>query len=103
MVGGYGNRASTSTEWYDSIIYQWQFGPEIITPRKNCGVVILEDNFLVAVGGISSEYPLQSVDFLDLSSESLCWKPTVDMLEERSDLGVGVINNYLYAVSYVKL
>jgi len=42
---------------------------------------------------------LKSVDVLDLSSESPCWKSDVDMLIKRKDLGVGVINNFLYVVS----
>jgi len=44
---------------------------------------------------------LKSVDVLDLFSESPCWKPSVDMLVRRKDLGVGVINNVLYVVSYM--
>lgn len=44
---------------------------------------------------------IMSVDMLYLSIESPCWKSSVDMLVNREDLGVGVINDYLYAVSYI--
>jgi len=53
------------------------------------------------MGGHSIGSIVRSVDVLDLFSESPCWKPTVDMLVNRTELGVGVINNYLYAVSYI--
>ena len=47
--------------------------------------------------------PYRFIDVLDLTSESSCWKPFVDMLVKRSQLGVGVINNCLYAVCYVEI
>jgi len=56
-----------------------------------------------ALGGISLRSPLMSVAVLDISSESACWKSSVDMLVTRKQLGVGVLNNYLYAVSYVEI
>ena len=40
---------------------------------------------------------------LDLSSESPCWQPSVDMLVERRLSGFGVINDKIYAVSNVEL
>jgi len=38
---------------------------------------------------------------LDLSAETLKWKSGQDMLVERKMVGVGVINNNIYAVSNV--
>jgi len=103
VIGGLGNKASGSTEWYDSKIHRWQFGPTIITPSTDGCVAVLKDNLVFALGGSSSGSILQSVDVLDLSSESPCWESSVDMLVTRKELGVGVINNYLHAVSYVEL
>ncbi|XP_060875473.1 ring canal kelch homolog [Metopolophium dirhodum] len=97
VVGGFGNKANSSTEWYDPKINRWQFGPKMITRRCRGGLAVVKDNFVFAMGG-SPESLYQSVDVLDLSLESPCWKSSVDMLVNREDLGVGVINNYLYAV-----
>jgi len=103
VVGGSGNIASGSTEWYDSKINRWKFGPKMLTPITAAGVAVLKDNLVFALGGNSLESPLKSVDVLDLSSESACWKSAVDMLVTRKQLGVGVLNNCLYAVSYVEI
>jgi len=54
------------------------------------------------VGGYY-ESELRSVFVLDLSSESPCWQPSVDMLVERDSLRVGVINDNIYAVSNIGL
>jgi len=56
------------------------------------------------VGGNVYDFePHRSVYMLDLSSESPCWQPSVDMLVERKLSGVGVINDNIYAVSNVEL
>jgi len=103
VIGGLGIEASGSTEWYDSKINRWQFGPKIIPLCTYASVAVLKDNFLFALVDNSSLSILQSVDALDLSSESLCWNSSVNMLVTRTEFGVGVINNYLYAVSFVEL
>ncbi|XP_001948815.2 kelch-like protein 3 isoform X2 [Acyrthosiphon pisum] len=97
VVGGQGAKAIGSTEWYDPQINRWQIGPEMITRRCRGGVAVLKDNFVFAVGGVFKTLH-QSVDVLDLTSESPCWKPTADMLVKRKELGVGVIKDCLYAV-----
>jgi len=74
----------------------------MITRRCRGGLAVVKDNFVFAMGG-SPESLYQSVDVLDLSLESPSWKSSVDMLVNREDLGVGVINNYLYAVSDIML
>ncbi|XP_016657237.1 ring canal kelch homolog [Acyrthosiphon pisum] len=94
VIGGHGN----STECYNSKINQWNFGPEMITTRFHAGLAVLKDNCVFAVGGIRLNSTFKSVEVLNLSSETPCWKLSVDMLVERSALGVGIINNYLYAV-----
>jgi len=55
------------------------------------------------VGGyVHGLSPYRCVHVLDLTSESLYWKPSEDMLIERQFLRVGVINNNIYAVSIVE-
>ncbi|XP_060871866.1 kelch-like protein 2 isoform X2 [Metopolophium dirhodum] len=95
VVGGEGHNVISSTEWYDPNINQWHFGPKLITPRSGGGLAVVKDNFVLYLGGIINS---RSVDVLDLSSESPSWEPTVEMLVNRFNLGVGVINNYVYAV-----
>ncbi|XP_029342066.1 kelch-like protein 2 [Acyrthosiphon pisum] len=88
-----------SSEWYDPKINQWQTGPKMITPRCSGGLAVVKDNFVLYIGGCNQFYSsLRSADLIDLSSESLSWKPTTNMLVQRKWLGVGVINNFVYAV-----
>jgi len=75
----------------------------MIKPRACAGLAVAKDNFVFDMGGINITSAIRSVDELVLSSESPCWRPSVDMLVKRLLLGVGVINNYIYAVSYVEL
>jgi len=102
VVGGYGysRSAADSTEWYYPKNDQWYFGPKMITRRDGASIAVLNDHFVFAMGGYSIGSIMQSVDVLDLFSEPPCWKPTVPMLVKRTEFGVGVINNNLYAVSY---
>ncbi|XP_060874123.1 kelch-like protein 2 [Metopolophium dirhodum] len=88
-----------STKLYEPKMNRWHNGPEMITNRKNAGLAVVKDNLVFAVGGATNIWrQLQSVDVLDLSSESPCWKSSVEMLVKRNYFGVGVINNKLYAV-----
>ncbi|KAL4082849.1 hypothetical protein QTP88_029505 [Uroleucon formosanum] len=100
VAGGYGytKLAAGSTEWYEPKNNQWYFGPKMITCRDGASLAVLNDHFVFAMGGHSIGSIVQSVDMLDLFSEPPCWKPTVPMLVKRTEFGVGVINNYLYAV-----
>lgn len=103
MVGGQGSKAQKySTEWYDPKIKRWLIGPKTINRRIKTGIAVLKDNIVFAVGGVVRS-SLRSVDVLDLCSQPPCWKSSVDMLFKRNHLGVGVINNHLYAVSYVQI
>lgn len=97
-------RGMDSTEWFDPRMVKWHFGPEMITFRCGASLAVVNDNLVFAVGGSDiNDESLRSVDVLELSSESPCWKPSVDMLVKRQSLGVGVINDKLYAVSNVEL
>ncbi|XP_029345540.1 kelch-like protein 2 isoform X2 [Acyrthosiphon pisum] len=97
---GYVQGYSVSTEWYDPKINLWQLLTTIMTPHFLGGLAVVKDNFVVAVGriGYGLESPNQYVNVLDVSSESPHWKPTTNMLVKRRNLGVGVINDYIYAV-----
>ncbi|XP_029345539.1 kelch-like protein 2 isoform X3 [Acyrthosiphon pisum] len=101
VVGSFGIlEGHVSTEWYDPKINRWQLLTTIMIPHFLGGLAVVKDNFVVAVGriGYSLESPNQYVNVLDVSSESPHWKPTTNMLVKRRNLGVGVINDYIYAV-----
>lgn len=99
-----GNTANGSTEWYDPKINRWKIGPTMITSRHNVGLAIVKSNSVFVVGGSYSPTSFHcSVDVLDLFSKSPCWEPTVNISVKRGYLGVGVINNCVYAVSYVEI
>lgn len=102
MVGGLETEASKCIEWYEPKMNQWHFGPEIITPHCKAHMSVVNNNLVFAVGGIvNHKSSLQSVDVLDLSLKSPCWKPTADLLVKRTCLGVAVIKAKLYALSNV--
>jgi len=100
LVGGLGLNTFT-TELYDPEINQWQYGPQMISQRISGGLAVVKENFVFFMGGFChSRKTHRSVYVLDVSSELLCWKPSIDMIVPRQHLGVGIINNYIYAVSY---
>ncbi|XP_016659045.1 kelch-like protein 2 isoform X2 [Acyrthosiphon pisum] len=102
VVGGSGtdlfHDVLDSTEWYDPKNNQWQTGPKMITPRYAVRLAVVNDNFVLCLGGRNSESTLQSVDGIDLYSDSPHWRPTYDMLSKRWGFAVGVINNYIFVV-----
>ncbi|XP_029346584.1 ring canal kelch homolog [Acyrthosiphon pisum] len=100
VVGGLGigSHILDSTEWYNPKINQWQPGPKMITPSLWGGLAVVNDNFVLHMGGRISKSTLKSVDGIDLSSELPHWRPTTKMLVKRRRFGVAVINYYIYAV-----
>jgi len=104
VVGGLGQGMVKldSTQWYDPKTNQWQTGPKMITPRYAGGIAVLKDNCVFYMGSNSGS-TLQSVHVLDLSLETPNWKLTSNMLVKRQHFGVGVINNYIYAVRFIEL
>ncbi|KAE9537959.1 hypothetical protein AGLY_005931 [Aphis glycines] len=60
-----------------------------------CALALLKEHFVVFLG---DECGSRTVEVLDLSSKSYRWISMVGMLVSRECLGVGVIDNYLYAV-----
>ncbi|XP_060872834.1 kelch-like protein 3 [Metopolophium dirhodum] len=99
IVGGIMSGMNESLEWFDTRTNLWHPGPELRTQHGRHSLVVINDNFVYDVGGYAHGLsPYQSVLVLDLSAETLCWQPCDDMLVERKLLGVGVINNNIYAV-----
>ncbi|XP_029343065.1 kelch-like protein 2 isoform X2 [Acyrthosiphon pisum] len=86
-----------NTYWYDPATNIWMIGPQISKCRETAGFNVIKDQFVIAVGGINNSSS-QSVEILNLSSQSPCWEPIVDMLISRKDLGVGVLDGCIYAV-----
>jgi len=69
------------------------------------GIGVVRDQFVIAMGGVINSVHSQSVSMLDVSLLSPCWVPIADMLVHRTNLGVGVLNDCIYAVSrsYINL
>lgn len=101
MVGGQAPKAIRGVEWFDPATNRWQSGPEMSTRRCRAGLAVLKDRRVFAVGGFNGSLRVRTVDMLDLSSPSPCWVPTVAMLARRGTLGVAVLDNCIYAVSYI--
>lgn len=75
----------------------------MIKIRFGGGLAVIKDNFVFYMGGYNSTGTHKSLEMLDLTSKSPCWKSSVGMLTKRRNLGVGVLNNYIYAVSYIEI
>eukprot|EP00102_Acyrthosiphon_pisum_P021908 XP_016659118.1 PREDICTED: kelch-like protein 2 [Acyrthosiphon pisum] len=99
VVGGKETDISKNIELYDPKTDRWQYAPEIIISREEADLAVVKD-LAFAVGGYDKDNfdSLGTVTVLDVSSESPCWKPTVDMIVKRVYPVVRVINDYLYAV-----
>lgn len=86
------------SEWYDPITNSRMCAPEMNTCHLLDQLGVMRDQFVYAIGGVKRSSP-QSFYLLDVSSPSPCWIPMVNMLVGRSSLGVGVLNDCIYAVS----
>ncbi|XP_060870643.1 ring canal kelch homolog [Metopolophium dirhodum] len=95
------NRSDTSpkcsTEWYDPVTKLRENAPGINDCRRTAGLCVIRDQFVFAVGGVNGSSS-KSVSLLDVSSRSPSWVPMVDMLVSRHGLGVGVLDDCIYAV-----
>lgn len=90
------------TEWYDPTTKLRKLAPDMKSSRKTAGLGVIRDQFVFVVGGVN-ESSSPSVNMLDLYSRSACWVPMPDMLVSREHLGVGVLDDYLYVVSYTNM
>lgn len=99
MIGGFKSRYTTELYDYNN----WWLTPNMIIKCYNGGLAVVNDNFVFYVGGSKylSKQSLPYLSVLDLTAESPCWKLSVNMRIGRQHLGVGVINNHIYAVSYI--
>lgn len=72
--------------------------------RRSAGLAIIKHNFMFAVGGVHNCTSSDTVEMLNLSSDFFfSWVESVDMLVPRIRFGVGVLNDCIYAVSYILL
>ena len=74
MVGGlnYLEKVLPFTEVYQISTNQWAELPNLNKERKNAGLIIIEDT-LYTVGGLSLTKPLRSIEKLQLSAVHLKW------------------------------
>jgi len=86
-------------EWYDPATKIREKASGIDDCRQLGGLGVISDQLVFAVGGVN-ESSSKSVMMFDVSSKSPSWVPMVDMLVSRKRLGVGVLDNCIYAVSY---
>ncbi|XP_060856918.1 ring canal kelch homolog isoform X2 [Metopolophium dirhodum] len=87
----------TYTEWYDPATNLRKSAPEMNDCRRKAGVGVIRDQFVFVMGGVNSSSS-KSVSMLDVSSLSPYWIPMVNMLVSRAYLGVGILDDYIYAV-----
>ncbi|XP_060869920.1 ring canal kelch homolog isoform X2 [Metopolophium dirhodum] len=85
------------TEWYDPATKLHENAPGINDCRETAGFGVISDQFVFVVGGVNGKSS-KSVSMLDVSSQSPSWVPMVDMLVSRRRLGVGILNDCIYAV-----
>jgi len=95
---------STSQE-KSSVIYWneniWQQAPKMSKCYKSGRLIVINDEFVLAVGGVNLESNNnQCVEMLDVYLKSSSWIPMMNMLVGRKYLGVGLLNNCVYAVSH---
>ncbi|XP_029347670.1 ring canal kelch homolog isoform X2 [Acyrthosiphon pisum] len=95
------NESDTSpkcyTEWYDPATKVRGNAPGINDCRDTAGFGVISDQYVFVVGGVN-ELSSKSVSMLDVSSQSPSWLPLIEMLVSRRLLGVGILNDCIYAV-----
>lgn len=95
------NRSETfnkcCTQWYDPSTKLQEIAPELNGCRWDAGLGVIGDQFVFVIGGVNKSSS-KSVSMLDVSSLSPSWCPMVDMLVSRKRLGVGVLDDCIYAV-----
>jgi len=88
------------TEWYDLCTCQWNIGPKISGYDKKTSLVVQDGHFVYAFSSLCTS---KSVYRLDLSLRPLSWVETKSMYYQRSQLGVAILNYWMYAVSYTNI
>jgi len=90
------------TSWYDPATNLWQIAFEMSECHRPSGLAVVTSQFVFALGGFYITNS-RSVKMLDVFSHSSCWIPMVEMLVTRYNLGVGVLDNCIYAVSITNI
>eukprot|EP00102_Acyrthosiphon_pisum_P024204 XP_016661414.1 PREDICTED: kelch-like protein 2 [Acyrthosiphon pisum] len=85
------------TEWYDPATKLREKAPGLNDDRVSAGLGVIRDKFVFVVGGVNMSSS-KSVSMLDVSSQSPSWVPMADMIVKRTLLGVGVLDDCIYAV-----
>ncbi|XP_060877606.1 kelch-like protein 3 isoform X2 [Metopolophium dirhodum] len=85
------------TEWYDPSTNLRENAPGMNDSRVTASVGVIKDQFVFVVGGVNQSSS-RSVSMLDVSLQLPCWVPMVDMLVSRHQLGVGILDDCIYAV-----
>jgi len=93
-------KKSSVIYWYDNI---WLPAPTMNRHFKNGCLTVIKDKFVLAVGGFLFGSERKLVEMLDVSSQSPCWIPMMNMLVSRKYFGVGSLDNCVYAVSHTNI
>ncbi|XP_029344706.1 ring canal kelch homolog isoform X1 [Acyrthosiphon pisum] len=86
-----------SINWYDPSTNTWQRALDMRKGWLPVHLALIANQFVFGVGS-SYKTNSQSVKMLDLYSQTSSWLPLNDMSVGRTNLGVGVLNNCVYAV-----
>lgn len=88
MGGSDGSHSLNSTECYDEVNKCWIAGPNLTSPRSNVSVAVVQ-NRLYAIGGFSGKTFLNTIEYLDATSNE--WttfvqqsSPNIDNLLQTS-------------------
>lgn len=93
----------TFISWYDPATNLCRVAHEMNEDFYPTHLALIADQFVIAIGHIQNSMFCkfdQFIQMLDLFSQKSSWVPMTNMLVHRERLGVGVLNNNLYAVSY---
>jgi len=90
------------TNWYDPTTNLWQIAPKMTKCHQTACLCVIKDKFVLTMGDVDN-LSSQSVEMLDVSLQSPCWVPLVDMNVKRKNLGVGVLDDCVYAVCYTNI
>ncbi|KAF0717705.1 kelch-like protein 20 isoform X1 [Aphis craccivora] len=81
--------------WYDNI---WRPAPTMSKWFDHIYLTVINDQFVLAMGGVHLGSNCQLVEMLDVSSQSPCWIPIMNMLVNRTFFGVGSLDNCVYTI-----
>ncbi|KAF0690861.1 ring canal kelch isoform X2, partial [Aphis craccivora] len=81
--------------WNDNI---WKQAPKMSKCYENGRLSVINDQFVLAVGGANFGLNNQHVEMLDVSLKSSSWIPMMAMLVSRKYFGVGSLDKCVYAI-----